>query len=111
MKKKKADPEKVSGFRVVTPEEIKSEKINVKVERPTKEKAEKDPAFKKFEVLTVIPVPEGHVRCEVLVDYKGMQDELYAGDIIDVPDRRFKSLSFRGLVKEYKGQLLPNKRR
>jgi hypothetical protein len=110
---KKTTPklDKKPKIRVVRPEDIASEKINVKVERPTKEKAEADPSFGKFEVLTVIPLKEGFVRAQVLQDYKGMEDDLYCGDIIDLPERRFKSLSFRGMVKEYKGGLNPNKRR
>lgn len=77
----------------------------------SKEKVEKTPVFPKMEILTKVPLPDGYVRVIVLKDYKGMEDDLYTGDVIDVPDRRFKSLSLRGLVKEYKGDLQPNKRR
>ena len=56
-------------------------------------------------------IPVGHVRVIVLIDYKGMEEDLYCGDIIDLPDRRFKTLRSRGLVKEYIGTKLANKLR
>ena len=56
-------------------------------------------------------VLDGDIRVIVLKDYKGMLDNLYVGDIIDVPERRYKSLSFRGLVKIYGGKKQPNKKR
>jgi hypothetical protein len=65
----------------------------------------------KREIRTGVPIPECYVRVIVLKDYEGMRDYLLEGDIIDLPERRFKTLSFRGLVKEYKGDLCPvNKR-
>jgi len=33
------------------------------------------------------------------------------GDIIDLPDRRFKTLALRGFCAEYKGTKKPNKER
>jgi hypothetical protein len=75
----------------------------------SKEKVEFSP-FKRDDE-TLGKLEEGHVRVIVLIDYKGMNDELYAGDIIDVPERRYKSLSLRGLVKEYKGTNTPNRLR
>lgn len=79
-------------------ETIHSEKVNTSV-------------FAKYEILTKIPLPFGHVRCICLKDFNGMIDNLRAGDIIDLPDRRYKSLMFRGLVAEYTGNLQPNKNR
>ena len=58
-----------------------------------------------------VPVPEGHIRVIVLKDCEGMTGHYYEGDIIDLPERRFKSLRFRGLVDEYKGESGPNKER
>ena len=65
----------------------------------------------KKEYNTRVPVPGGYVRCIVMLDFMGMQDILYAGDVVDLPDRRFKSLSNRGYVKEYTGERIPNKER
>jgi hypothetical protein len=67
--------------------------------------------FSKMEVLTKVPLPAGNIRVEVLKDFNGMIDILRAGDIIDLPERRYKSLVFRGMVKEYKGDKSPNKQR
>jgi hypothetical protein len=33
-----------------------------------------------------------------------MTGHYYEGDIIDLPERRFKSMRLRGLVDEYKGE-------
>jgi hypothetical protein len=77
----------------------------------TAEKAEKKQVFEKHVITGNLPVPEGMVRCIVLIDYKGMVDELYAGDIQDLPDRRYKSLVNRGMVKKYEGTQIPNKQR
>jgi hypothetical protein len=68
-------------------------------------------ALPKIEVLTEIPLPEGYVRCLVVMEFEGMQDHLVPGDIVDLPDRRFKTLSFRGVVEKYKGTMSPNKLR
>ena len=56
-------------------------------------------------------IPEGHIRAIVIKVFNGMTDLLETGDIVDLPDRRFRSLQMRGLVKEYVGDKLPNKRR
>ena len=69
------------------------------------------PAFSKYEIKTAIPLPNGYIRCIVMKDYNGMTDELREGDIIDLPERRYKSLSFRGMVKVYEGNKLPNRLR
>jgi hypothetical protein len=96
-------------------EKIKVVKPGVVIETITTGKEKKEIApktvFRKIQILTAIPLSEGHIRCEVLKDYKGMTDDLYEGDIIDLPERRFKSLSFRGLVKVYEGKDYPNKQR
>ena len=86
-------------------------KLVIKTITPTKEKKEIKRVFPKMEVLNNVPVPAGHIRVIVLVDHRGMLDDLYAGDIIDVPERRFKSMRFRGLVKEYNGGSAPTKQR
>ena len=88
---------------------IPTEKKVVKPKR-LKEKVVVGGAFEKKEYM-YIPLPEDHVRSIVLKDYKGMDSDLYAGDIIDLPNRRFKTLSLRGLVKRYDGKLSPNKMR
>ena len=49
-------------------------------------------------------IAEGHIRVIVLKDCEGMTGHYYEGDIIDLPERRFKSLRLRGLVDEYKGE-------
>ena len=69
------------------------------------------PVFAKYEVLTNVPLPDGHVRVQALKDFKGMEDELYVGDIFDVPNRRYKTMSFRGLVKKADPGAQPNKLR
>lgn len=76
------------------------------------EKMSERPVFEKREY-TNIPtqLEAGNVRVIVLKDYKGMLNDLYEGDIIDLPERRYKSLAFRGLVKLYEGTNQPNKQR
>jgi hypothetical protein len=70
------------------------------------------PVFEK-KVYASLPtkLESGHVRVIVLKDHKGMLNELYEGDILDLPERRFKSLAFRGMVKLYEGTNEPNKQR
>lgn len=97
-KKKVVNEVKVVGVIKGSDLKISSEKVS---ERPPFEKA----------VYKNTPTSSGDVRVIVLQDYNGMLNELRAGDIIDMPERRFKSLSSRGLVKEYKGRELPNKQR
>ena len=102
MTAKKKTIEKTVEPKVIKPiviETIKAEKQTVK------------PAFEKVNYLYDIPLPPDHVRCIVLVDFNGMTDELRAGDIVDLPERRYKSLSFRGMVKKYDGKELPNRSR
>ena len=65
----------------------------------------------KNEVQIRVPIPSGHVRCIVMKDYEGMTDYLYVGDVVDLPERRFKSLVFRGYVEQYTGVRAPNKMR
>ena len=67
--------------------------------------------IKKMVIMTNIPLQGGCIRCEVLKDHNGMLDELRAGDIIDLPERRYKSLSFRGMVKKAEPGAKSNKRR
>lgn len=56
-------------------------------------------------------IAEGYIRVIVLKDCDGMTGHYYEGDIIDLPERRFKSMRLRGLVDEYKGESGPNKER
>jgi hypothetical protein len=56
-------------------------------------------------------IPDGHIRVIVLKECEGMTGHYYEGDIIDLPERRFKSLRLRGLVDEYKGESRPSKER
>ena len=56
-------------------------------------------------------IAEGHIRVIVMKDCEGMTGHYYEGDIIDLPERRFKSMRLRGLVDEYKGDSAPNKER
>ena len=65
----------------------------------------------KIEVLTKVPLPNGHVRVEVQIPFQGMIDKLEPGDIVDLPERRFKSLSNRGIIRQYFGEKQPNKKR
>lgn len=85
--------------RVVKPiivEEISSEKMII-------------PKYK--EKVETNGIPDGHVRAVVVKLFNGMIDLLEPGDIVDLPERRFRSLQMRGLVKAYVGDKLPNKRR
>ena len=75
------------------------------------EKKEINPVAQKKVYLTKVPIPEGFIRAIVLIDYVGMSEVLYEGDVQDLPDRRFKTLSNRGLVKQYDGDRPPNKLR
>ena len=51
--------------------------------------------------------PAGYVKCMALVDYSGMTDIIFKGDVILLPERRFKSLAYRGYVCEYSGDIEP----
>ena len=75
------------------------------------EKESKRPVYEKRLITGNLPVAEGYVRCIVLIDHKGMLDDLYVNDVVDMPERRFKTESNRGIVKEYKGDRIPNKQR
>jgi hypothetical protein len=75
------------------------------------EKSVKGQKYEKNVITGSLPVPEGHVRCIVLVAYQGMLDYLYKEDVIDLPDRRYKQLAMRGFVKKYEGPRIPNKQR
>lgn len=92
------------------PKVIKPKEKSIEVETIKAEKIVFNPK-PKYQILTTVPLPDGYVRCIVLVDHKGMLDDLYRGDIVDLPERRVKSLAFRGLVKRYEGNEMPNKRR
>ena len=88
--------------------------IIVETIHSTAEMAEKEvkrPVYEKRVITGSLPVPEDHIRCIVLVDYKGMLDNLYTDDVIDLPSRRFKTEKNRGFVKEYNGPRIPNKQR
>jgi hypothetical protein len=76
------------------------------------EKISDHPVFEK-QVYQNIPtvLQPGDVRVIVLKDYNGMLNDLREGDIVDMPERRYKSLAFRGLVRLYDGKTLPNKNR
>lgn len=65
---------------------------------------------KEKRAISGFPVPEGHVRVIVVIGYAGMQCWHDPGDIIDLPERRFKTLGLRGYVREYKGKNEPGKR-
>jgi hypothetical protein len=100
---------KTDGVTVKKSKRVKP--IIVETIHSTAEKAEKSQVYEKNVITGNLPVPDDHVRCIVLIDYKGMLNELYAGDVIDLPTRRFKTESNRGFVKEYKGPRIPNKQR
>jgi len=88
--------------------------IIVETIHSTAEMAEKElrkPTYEKHVITGSLPVPEDHIRCIVLIDYKGMLNNLYAGDVIDLPSRRFKTEKNNGRVKEYDGPRIPNKQR
>jgi hypothetical protein len=56
-------------------------------------------------------VPVGYVRCIVLRAYDGMTCKMLVGDVFDLPERRYKSLSRRGFIEKYEGKEPPcNKR-
>ena len=102
---------KSAPVKVIKPETIKVGGNDLKVETIySTEKVSEHPPFEKREYSST-PTESGDVRVIVLKDYKGMLNDLYAGDIIDMPERRYKSLAFRGLVKLYTGKSLANKER
>lgn len=84
--------------------------ITIRASDPIKEKKEFKP-IGKIEVLTKIPLREGYIRAIVIHEFQGMNDYLIEGDIVDLPERRFKSLTFRGMVEKYNGVASPNKDR
>lgn len=51
--------------------------------------------------------PSGYIKAMALVDYSGMSDIIFKGDVILLPERRFKSLAYRGYVCEYSGDIEP----
>lgn len=98
---KKGRPKRVKPIII---DEIESEKFDVQK------------FFEKRVIKGKVPViekniPEGHIRVIILKDCEGMTGHYYKGDIIDLPERRFKSMRFRGLVDEYKGDSAPNRER
>ena len=71
--------------------------------------------FEKRVIKGKVPTPrniaEGHIRVIVLRDCEGMTGHYEKGDIIDLPERRFKSMCFRGLVEVYEGDSAPTRER
>ena len=59
----------------------------------------------------VNPTPEGWVKVVALIDYTGMTDVIYAGDVFLLPERKFKSLAARSQVEEYFGDKQPMNKR
>ncbi len=55
----------------------------------------------KVEIKT--PTPEGYVKARALMNYAGMNDLIFKDEILLLPERRVKSLAFRGYVEEYSG--------
>jgi hypothetical protein len=49
--------------------------------------------------------PDGFVKARALINYAGMTDLIFKGEILLLPERRFKSLAFRGYVEEYNGDI------
>jgi hypothetical protein len=106
-KQKKSDGVSVKKTKRIKP-------IVVETIHSTAELAEKElvrPVYEKHVITGTLPVPEGHVRCIVLIDHKGMLNELYKDDVIDMPERRFKTECNHGHVKAYTGPRIPNKQR
>ena len=106
-KQKKSDGVSVKKTKRIRP-------IVVETIHSTAELAEKElvrPVYEKHVITGTLPVPEDHVRCIVLVDYKGMLNDLYINDVIDLPIRRFKTLANRNFIKQYTGPRIPNKQR
>ena len=96
---KKGRPKRVKPIII---DEIESEKFDVQK------------FFEKRVIKGKVPtrnIPDGHIRVIVLKECEGMTGHYYEGDIIDLPERRFKSLRLRGLVDEYKGESGPSKER
>lgn len=54
-------------------------------------------------VVIAEPTPDGFVKARALINYSGMTDLIFKGEILLLPERRFKSLAFRGYVEEYSG--------
>ncbi len=99
MTAKKGRPKRVKPIII---DEIESEKFDVQK------------FFEKRVIKGKVPtrnIPDGHIRVIVLKECDGMTGHYYEGDIIDLPERRFKSMRLRGLVDEYKGDSAPNKER
>jgi len=69
------------------------------------------PVTREKAILNSRGIAEGHVRVVILKECDGMTGHYEVGDIIDLPDRRFKSMILRGLCEEYKGDKKPTKAR
>lgn len=89
-------PRKARRVKPIIVDEVSSEKWVV-------------PAFIEKKALKGFPVPDGHIRVIIIKDCEGMTGNYFEGDIIDLPERRFKSMRFRGLVDEYSGDKAPNR--
>jgi hypothetical protein len=98
MTAKKGRPKRVKPIII---DEIESEKFDVQK------------FFEKRVIKGKVPllIEPGHIRVIVLKECEGMTGTYLPGDIIDLPERRFKSMCFRGLVEVYKGDSAPNKER
>lgn len=62
-----------------------------------------EPVVKMKEKVEYTALPDGHVKCICLMDYLGMRDVLFKGDVFLLPERRFKTLAVRGFVEQYNG--------
>lgn len=94
-----------------SPKKVKAPIVIETISTAVEKKEIQKPVYEKRIYLTKVPVPTDHIRVIVLKDYRGMTDELYSGDVQDLPLRRYKSLSARGLVEKYDGERPPNKMR
>lgn len=104
---------KKQAKKVTAVKTVKLPPIEKKLVAPTlvREKITPDQIKEKIVMLTKIPIPDGHIRSIVLIGHVGMLEYHNVGDIVDFPERRFKTLANRGLVKKYEGDGQPNKKR
>ena len=69
------------------------------------------PVIREKAILNSRGIAENHIRVIILKECEGMTGRYMVGDIIDLPDRRYKSMVIRGLCEEYKGDEKPTKQR
>ena len=98
-----ARKKKIDDIKTDTP--VPQEELISSYKRKSVEKVEVNLDMEKKEYKEA--VPDGMVRCIALGNYMGMADLIFKGEVFDLPERRYKSLAFRGYIERYFGDKKP----